>query len=189
MIPDEVELLRRAKEGDDQAFASLVRPCVDRAYRLALGIVADAAEAEDALQEALYKAWRALPQFRHDAAFSTWLYQIVRRASLDRTRRGPSLPLDVELEDTAAGHDPERRWEEVEARREVYAALGRLPVPYRTVLTLFYIEDLPIREIADILELPVGTVKTHLHRARRALRRVLSERRSPAAGCEGVVDG
>ncbi|SRR5690606_13391608 len=189
MLPDEAELVRRAKEGDDQAFASLVRPHVDRAYRLALSIIADPAEAEDALQDALYKAWRALPQFRHEAAFSTWLWQIVRRTSLDRIRRAPALAFDETLHDHDPAGDPAWRWEQAERRHEVFAALNRLPIAYRTVLTLFYVEELPIREIAEVLELPVGTVKTQLHRARKALRRALSDKKRRVEGLEGVVDG
>src|SRR5690606_10081880 len=189
MLPDEAELVRRAKEGDDQAFASLVRPHVDRAYRLALSIIADPAEAEDALQAALYKAWRALPQFRHEAAFSTSLWQIVRRTSLDRIRRAPALALDEKLPHRAAARGPALRWEQLATRHAAFAAVTRLPGASRTVLALFYVEELPIREVAEVVELPVGTVKTQLHRARKALRRALSDKKRRVEGLEGVVDG
>lgn len=84
MVQDEAKLLHRAKEGDGQAFAGLVEPCLDQAYRLALRLAGDPGEAEDALQEALYKAWRALPRFRGDARFATWLYRIVYRVAVDQ---------------------------------------------------------------------------------------------------------
>ena len=173
MVLGEAELLRRAREGDEQAFGRLVEACLDQSYGLALRITGHTAEAEDALQDALYKAWRALPGFRGDSKFSTWLYRIVWRVCVDRMQKGETLPLDVDLEDPRDEYDPQKRWEDVETRREVERALMQLPVAYRTVLTLFYIEDLPVREIAEILELPIGTVKTHLHRARRALQKVL----------------
>lgn len=174
----EAELLRAARGGDDQAFGRLIQTCLDPAYRLAVRILDDPTEAEDAVQDALYKAWRALPRFRADAKFSTWIYRIVWRVCVDYSRRKQSLLLDIDVVDTNTGNDPEERWEARETQSEVERALRRLSVPYRTVLTLFYIEDLPMREIADILELPLGTVKTHLHRARNALRKVLSEAES-----------
>jgi len=180
MVRDEAGLLRRAKEGDHQAFGQLVEPCLDQAYRLALRIVGDCGEAEDALQDALYNAWRALPRFRGESRFLTWLYRIVWRVSVDRLRKAKALPVDADLLDAAqaqgddAGwYDPERSLEGAETRREVEQALGRLPVAYRTALTLYYIEGLPVREVAQVLEVPVGTVKTHLHRARLALKKEL----------------
>lgn len=176
MNVSEAELLRRAKNGDDQAFGRLVEGCLDQAYRLALRIVGQA-EAEDALQDALYKAWRALPGFRAEAKFSTWLYRIVWRTCVDRARQGQTLPLDTDVLAATESLDPEKRWEEAEARREVEEALMQLPLAYRTVLTLFYIEDLPVREIAQILDMPVGTVKTHLHRARAAMRQIWAGRK------------
>lgn len=171
----EAELIRRAKNGDDQAFARLVEACLDQAYRLALRIVGPS-DAEDALQDALYKAWRALPGFRGEAKFSTWLYRIVWRTCIDRGRRVEALPLETDVPAAHEASGPELQWEEAETRREVEEALMELPVVYRTVLTLFYLEDVPVREIAQILEVPLGTVKTHLHRARAALRRVWASR-------------
>lgn len=182
MVPEEAELLRRAQEGDDGAFARLAKPCLDPAYRLALRLLGDPQEAEDAVQDALYKAWRALPHFRGEAKFSTWLYRIVWRVSTDRLRRPASLPLDAELKDVSEDYDPESQWEGIEAQREVERALSRLSAPYRAVLTLYYVEDLPVREIAAILQLPVGTVKTHLHRARQALKRALAAQEGGEGG-------
>lgn len=173
MGTDEAELLRAARKGDQEAFAQLVRPCLDPAYRLALRLLNDAAEAEDALQDALYNAWRALPNFRGHAKFSTWLYRIVWRQCADRWRR--RQPEKLEEACVVAGHDgdPAARLERLETRDEVESALRQLPAGYRIVLTLFYIEDLPVKEIAAIVDLPVATVKTHLHRARKELRKRL----------------
>ncbi|NLY47339.1 MAG: sigma-70 family RNA polymerase sigma factor [Tissierella sp.] len=177
----EAELLAAARQGNDEAFARLVRPCLDPAFRLALRILHDAAEAEDAVQDALYNAWRALPGFRGDARFSTWLYRIVWRQCVDRTRRRRPQPLEAPAAAAGSGDAPQARVAAQAPREELERALRRLPVRYRTVLTLFYVEDLPIKEIAAIVELPVGTVKTHLHRARRELRRLLE----PAARTAG----
>lgn len=175
MLESEAELLRRAKHGDDQAFGRLVEPSIDPAYRLALRILGDVHDAEDALQDALYKAWKALPRFRGEAKFSTWLYRIVWRTCVDRTRRRDPAPTEVGSVSAPQEFDPEARFEEAEERRTIEAALRRLPLPYQAVITLFYLEDLPLKEVAAILDLPVGTVKTHLHRARRALRTALAQ--------------
>lgn len=180
MDTGEVELLAAAQRGDDEAFGKLVRPFIDPAYRLALRMLNDAAEAEDAVQDALYNAWRALPRFRGEAKFSTWLYRIVWRQCADRSRRVKPLALDEDMVQIDQRHDPAGRFETAETRSEIEQALRRLSMPYRTVLTLFYIEDLPIKEIAEIVGLPVGTVKTHLHRARKELRKQLQ----PAAAAD-----
>lgn len=180
MDTGEVELLAAAQRGDDEAFGKLVRPFIDPAYRLALRMLNDAAEAEDAVQDALYNAWRALPRFRGEAKFSTWLYRIVWRQCVDRSRRVKPLALDEDMVQIDQRHDPAGRFETAETRSEIEQALRRLSMPYRTVLTLFYIEDLPIKEIAEIVGLPVGTVKTHLHRARKELRKQLQ----PAAAAD-----
>lgn len=180
MDTGEVELLAAAQRGDDEAFGKLVRPFIDPAYRLALRMLNDAAEAEDAVQDALYNAWRALPRFRGEAKFSTWLYRIVWRQCADRSRRVKPLALDEDMVQIDQRHDPAGRFETAETRSEIEQALRRLSMPYRTVLTLFYIEDLPIKEIAEIVGLRVGTVKTHLHRARKELRKQLQ----PAAAAD-----
>lgn len=178
----EAELLAAARQGNDEAFAQLVRPCIDPAYRLALRILNDAAEAEDAVQDALYNAWRSLPRFRGEAKFSTWLYRIVWRQCVDRTRRKQPPALEEDIVQSDQRHDPAIHFEATETRDEVEQALRRLSVPYRTVLTLFYIEDLSIKDIADIVGMPVATVKTHLHRARKELRKLLC----PAEEAVGV---
>lgn len=172
----ELELVRKAQEGDDHAFARLVEPCVDPAYRLAFRLLRSAHDAEDAVQDALYKAWRALSHFRGEATFSTWLYRIVWRTCADRARRPQPVPAEVEGAASPGGTDPQAQLEEAEERRAVEAALRRLPVPYQAAVALFYLEDLPLKQVAEILGIPVGTVKTHLHRARRELRAALSER-------------
>ena len=181
----ELEFVRSAQGGDDHAFARLVEPCLDPAYRLALRLLRNSHDAEDALQDALYKAWRALPRFRGEARFSTWLYRIVWRTCADRARRPEPVPAEVEGAAAPGGPDPQARLEEAEERRAVESALRRLPLPYQAAVALFYLEDLPLKEVAEILGIPVGTVKTHLHRARRELRAAMSE--SAGAGTTAIV--
>lgn len=170
----EAALLNAARRGDGEAFGRLIKPHIDSAYRMAWRMVGDPSEAEDVVQEALYKAWRALPTFRGEAKFATWLYRIVWRECANRQQARRPLPLEGEPADGTDAHNPLQRLQRREMQAEVERALQQLSLPYRTVLTLFYLEDLPLREIADVLDLPLGTVKTHLHRARKALRKLLS---------------
>lgn len=170
MGAEEAKLLRSAQSGDDHAFGRLVEPYLDPLYRLASRILNGRPEAEDAVQEALYRAWRALPTFRQDAKFSTWLYRITWRVCVDMLNKHETLPLDLDVKDRSRERDPERRLESIENKSVIEEALKDLSVHYRTALTLFYIEDLSVREIGEILGIPVATVKTHLHRARQAMK-------------------
>lgn len=178
----EAETLAAARQGDPQAFGRLVQPLLDQAYRLALRALGHRQEAEDAVQTALYKSWQALPRFRGDARFSTWFYRILWRECSDRLRRPPPRPVDPETARGDGAHDPERRWEDVEQRHLVAQVLERLPPPYRTALTLFYLEEFSVKEMAEILHLPVGTVKTHLYRARAAFKAELLKEQASREG-------
>jgi RNA polymerase sigma-70 factor (ECF subfamily) len=170
----EADAVERARAGDAEAFRVLVDAYRDRAFGLALRIVRSREEAAEVAQDAFVRAWRALPGFRADARFSTWLYRIVMRRAFDaaavlRRRRGREVALDdgggVEP-GAAPGPDPS-----AEARgRRLEALIARLPESQRVVVTLFYYEDQTIAEVAATLGVPEGTVKTHLHRARAALR-------------------
>jgi len=170
---EEAEWVRAARHGSHDAFRRLVDRYGDQAYETALRIVGRREEAEEAAQDAFLRAWRALPGFREEARFSTWLYRIVTRRALDaarglRTRSEREAPVEPEVIEAHAapgGPAPEA------SLRRLRSLLGGLePVP-RAVVTLFYLRDLPVREIAEILEMPEGTVKTHLHRSRAELRR------------------
>ncbi len=149
----------------------------DRAYGLALRIVRSEEDAEEAAQDAFVRVWRALPQFRGESKFSTWLYRVVVRCAYDasarlRARREREEPLDdgrgsVEGSGpAAAGPDPGARARE----RRVARLLEQLTEVQRAAVTLYYYEDQSVEEVARALDLPEGTVKTHLHRARAAMR-------------------
>lgn len=170
MEPSESELISRVCQGDDDAFAQLLLPYVDRAFRLAMHRLRNSEEAEDAVQEAMVKAWRGLKHFRGQSSFSTWFFRILWRTCSDRLRRVQPIPMQFEPPQISSEGDPQSRWD----LENIEEALKRISAPYQTVLVLHYVEDLPVKEIALILELPLGTVKTRLHRARKALRRVMS---------------
>lgn len=173
---DEAEAawVRDARRGDPDAFRRLVERYGDQAYETALRIVGRPEEAEEAAQDAFLRAWRALPGFREEARFSTWLYRIVTRRALDAARgarRRAEREAAVEPEILEAHPAPAGAPGPESAMRRLRPLLERLDPTPRAVVTLFYLRDLSVREVAEILELPEGTVKTHLHRSRAELRR------------------
>ena len=161
-------LLARHVEGDPDAFAALVRRHRDRLWAVAIRTTGDPEEAADALQDALLSAHRAAAGFRAEAKVSTWLHRIVVNACLDRLRRRqarPTLPL---LE----GVDPPAPGDAVDSRMTaltVTAALAQLPEETRTALVLVDLEGLPVDEVAALLGVPAGTVKSRCSRGRARL--------------------
>lgn len=169
----ELELIRRAQGGDQAAFGRLVEMHGDRAYALALRILRSVSDAEEVAQDALVRAWRSLPRFRGDSAFSSWLYRIVARQAFDRAaalksrRRREAGDEGIEqMAADGAGPDPETRERAAKLERLV-AGLSEVP---RAVVTLYYYQDRSVAEVARTLRMPENTVKTHLSRARAALR-------------------
>ena len=151
-------------------------------YNVALRITHDPDAARDCAQDAFIRAYRALHQYDPAYPFGPWLFRITTNASLNFVQRAHSREITVEeLPEDPEPHDvgPELtavRREEVE---EVLAAMAELPPPYRAALTLRHMQQLSYQEVADSLGIPLGTVKTHLHRARAALKAKLAERRGP----------
>ena len=175
------ELVRRAQRGEDEAYAMLVRRHAQVAFRTALAVCGDAAEAEDAAQEAFLKAHRALPRFRAGAPWRPWLLRIVGNEARNRRRaegRRRALALRVAAMDApgepAPGPD---LLVLLQAQRSALAdALGRLAPPFREVVVLRHLLELSEAECAAVLDLPVGTVKSRLARGLARLREDLGER-------------
>ncbi len=175
MAADERDLITRSCAGDLEAFESLVRAHQDRIYNLAYRLTGNREDATDAAQEAFIRAYRALPRFRRDAAFSTWLYRIATNAALDLVRRRPAVP-PVELTaDYRAPDNPEVEAQRRETHRRIHAALGHLPPEYRAAVVLRDLQGLDYEEIAHILQVPIGTVRSRLSRGRGALRAELTD--------------
>ena len=168
--------VERARGGDTEAFRKLVERHRDRAYGLAFRMLGSAAEAEETAQDAFLRAWRALPHFRGESAFSTWLHRIVVRRALDRqavlkSRRAREAPLEEAGPGQLAA--PPTTGEaalEPGLRRKLERLLDSLSEMQRTVVLLYYYEDRSVDEVARTLGIPEGSVKTHLHRARALLR-------------------
>jgi RNA polymerase sigma-70 factor (ECF subfamily) len=180
------ELAERAAEGDQAAFEVIMRRHNRLLFRTARSILRADAEAEDAMQEAYLRAWRALSTFRAESKLSTWLVRIVRNEALGRLRGrdGNVIPLDATI-DTADSDaeqsmedDPDRRPEcmamRSDVRRLVEARIDTLPDAFRTVFVLRAVEEWSVEEVSEALQLPEATVRTRYFRARGLLREGLS---------------
>lgn len=171
------DLLAAHVAGDPHAFGRLVARHRDRLWAVALRTTGDPEEAADGLQDGLVAAYRRAASFRGDAAVTTWLHRVVVNACLDRlraaaVRRTVALPEDHDAPlGPAAGEsaDPERHAEAAERRRAVLAGLAQLPVDQRAALVLVDMEGMSVQEAADVLGVPVGTVKSRCSRGRARL--------------------
>ncbi len=185
--PD-AELAARAGRGDTAAFEALMRRHNRTLFRTARAILRDDAEAEDALQEAYLQAYHALPGFRAEARFTTWMVRIVANEALMRlrkeTRRAQIVPMQSadatpgleELADTTREKNrPEPSAERAEMRRLLERQIDLLPDAYRTVFMLRAVEELPAEEVAAVLQIPEATVRTRFFRARSLLREALAQ--------------
>jgi RNA polymerase sigma-70 factor (ECF subfamily) len=175
-VVSDAYLVRRTQEGYIDAYEALVSRHAPRAYRVALRLLGNRHDAEDVTQEALIAAWQALPRFRADASFATWLYRIVTTRALNainRGRRTDSAPTDPELGD--AGRGPADQVERAQAADAVVAAVAALPPPQRVALVLHEFEGLSYAQIAEITASTIPAVRSHLHRARRTLASTLRD--------------
>lgn len=165
----DAELLARHARGDRDAFIELLHRHQDRLWRVALRTLGNADDAADALQDALLAAHRSAASYRGDAAVTTWLHRIVVNACLDLVRRRsarPTAPLDDGTATDRPAADDVATWE---TRQEVMAALRTLPIEQAAAVVLVDVEGFPVAEVAAMLEIPVGTVKSRCARARARL--------------------
>jgi RNA polymerase sigma-70 factor (ECF subfamily) len=176
----ETELVRRAQQGDRAAFGLLAAEIATRFLAIARRILRDVDLAEDATQQALVAIWRDLPQLRDPARFDAWSYRLLVRACYSEGRRtrawSPNLRILPADEPSETGG-----LESIIHRAELERAIRRLSVDHRTVLVLHHYADIPVDRVAQILEIPVGTVSSRLHHAMRAMRAALDADARPAA--------
>jgi RNA polymerase sigma-70 factor (ECF subfamily) len=180
---DDGALVERVRGGDVAAFEPLVEKYRQRVYRLAYNVLRDKEDAWDVAQEAFIKAYKALPTFRGQAAFYTWLFRIVMNVAHDKARQrgaagrafGTERVTEDEWERTMPdpGEEPDTAAVRAEQRRRISAALETLPEHHRAIIMLSDLEGLSYREIADVLNIPMGTVMSRLHNARKRLRAAL----------------
>ncbi|HUH87448.1 MAG TPA: RNA polymerase sigma factor [Pusillimonas sp.] len=200
---DEEALVVGILKKDAHAFETLMRRYNRRLYRTARSILKDDAEAEDALQEAYWKAYKAMDRFQFDARLSTWLTRIVINESLSRLRqsrrRGEFLEscevmamdkLNVKAETIAAREQrPDAMTWRTEIRTLIEEKLDNLPDAYRTIFMLRAVEEMPVSEVAAALEIPEATVRTRFFRARRLMREALVDEIDTHAGEAFSFDG
>lgn len=181
----EKELIEQAARGNRDAFGELVRRYEKKTLALSVHLCGNPEDGADAAQEAFLSAWRNLPAFRGDAQFSTWLYRLTSNACMDilRRRQRQDAHAGPSLDDEEIGFDapdpsptPQDAVERRELRQELRDALQALSPERREVLILREIHQLSYEEIGQALSLDVGTVKSRIHRAREALRKILLER-------------
>ena len=176
--------IKQVKNGDQNAFAEIVELYKDKVFQLCYRMLGNRHEAEDIAQEAFLRAYVNIHSYDTKRKFSTWLYRIATNLSIDRIRKKkPDYYLDAEV----AGAEgltmysqvaadvmlPEDEVESLELQEIIQNEILKLPDKYRSVIVLKYIDELSLKEISEILDLPVGTVKTRIHRGREALRNQL----------------
>ena len=179
-MDNEKKLIQRAQKGDHDAFASLVDEHQRYVYNLALRVVKDENEALDLAQETFVRAWTALPNFKGQSQFRTWLYRIVTNLCYNRLpnlrRSLNDLGDDVmeEIPETNS-RTPAQEFESNEIKRHLNEAIQNLDTKYQLLITLRYQNELSYDEIASTLNLPLGTVKTGIFRAKEQLRKTLAQ--------------
>jgi RNA polymerase sigma-70 factor (ECF subfamily) len=189
MRPEEKLLIDRCKRGDPAAFNDLLLKYERQVFNLAFRLTGNYDDANDVASDTFVRIYNSIGKFRGDSAFSTWLYRIVTNVYLDaRKRRLAHRNISLEeylemeegalprqIEDTSPG--PQAQAEEKEQRDMLQEVINELPEFQRIIIVLYHIQELPYEEIAEILNMPLGTVKSRLNRARRALReRLIAQR-------------
>lgn len=183
--PDDSVLIERSQRGDRQAFDTLIRKHEKRAYQYAYRLTSNPEEAGDVVADAFVRVYSALHNFKGQSAFTTWLYRILTNCFLDmrkKERSRPATSLEAALQ-TDEG-DLERQVEDdkptpldeaerSERERAIEGAVSLLPEYQRAMITMYHVETLSYEEIAEALDLPIGTVKSRLNRARLSLRELL----------------
>jgi RNA polymerase sigma-70 factor (ECF subfamily) len=173
---DEGALIERCRAGDDSAFGELVDRYKNLVYAMVSRMVNDRTQADDLAQDVFLKVHRGLPYFRGDARLSTWIYRIVANVCSEaRARYAPEVPIDGVRED----RPPIERgasdgaFADMELRDRLNKALAQLPEHYRFLVAAHYLDGIQYEALAETLGVPLGTVKTHLYRAKRRLRELL----------------
>lgn len=182
---EERSLIQKAQKGNIAAFEELVRQHEKMVYNLALRTLGNDSDAQDASQEAFIKAWTGLGSFRGDSKFSVWLYRLVSNVCMDMLRRRKNEALSLTVSDNEGeetvldipdeSSSPQSLLEKRELQQDIQKAIDSLPEDYRRVILLRELADLSYEEIARVLNMDLGTVKSRIFRARKKLCAILSD--------------
>lgn len=185
MIEDKIKQnIKLVKKGDQSAFEEIVGYYQNKVFAICYRMIGNRQEAEDIAQEAFIRAYLNIQSFDEDRKFSTWLYRIATNLTIDRIRKKkPDYYLDAEVKGTDGLNLyaqlpmeqalPEEEVESLEMQSYIQNEIMQLPAKYRSIIALRFIDELSLKEISEVLEIPVGTVKTRIHRGREALRKRL----------------
>jgi RNA polymerase sigma-70 factor, ECF subfamily len=177
----DIDIINRFKNGDTSAFGEIVLKYQDKVYNLCRHMLRSAEDAEDAAQDVFLKAFQALPKFQPDASLSTWLYRIATNTCIDRRKKpifeslfGDSGEGEKLINDRASdAPSPEKLYQSKQIDQALQENLGKLSPKLRAIIILKEIEDLSYEEIADTLEISMGTVKSRIARAREELQKLM----------------
>jgi RNA polymerase sigma-70 factor, ECF subfamily len=191
---DDIELVAASKKGDQDAFAQLVQRYQRRVFNLVYRMLQEYEEATETTQETFFAAWQGLPSFRGDARFPTWLYRIAYNCSLkslEQRKQNKALQVALQqeqsLERVDSAQSAEAQLEAHERQAFIQEHIAGLPAKYRIVLILRHLQDMTYEEMAEVLTMPIGTIKTHLFRARNLLKeRLQSLDRDRVMGTRGL---
>lgn len=172
----ELELIQRALHGDVEAWGEIVRRYKDAVFGIALGILGNPADAEDAAHDAFIRAYEGLHTFRLDKRFSTWIFAVTANVCKNKLRRERFFAPLKYISKLTKGGDPAQQLVHDERTRIIRESIDQLKPAYRMPLVLRYYAELDYKEIAEALGLPEGTVKIRLHRAKAQLKRILEQK-------------
>lgn len=178
------EKIKRVKKGDQAAYEEVVEIFQNRIYQHCFRMIGNIHEAEDLAQEVFIRAYVNIHSFDNSRNFSTWIYRIATNLTIDRLRkRKPDYYLDAEVKGTeglnmysqlaASERLPEDEVESLELQNYIHQEILSLPPIYRSIIILRYLEEFSLKQISEILDIPLGTVKTRIHRGRESLRNKL----------------
>ena len=200
MAEPSADMIRRAQAGDTDALTQLILSQQYYVYSIAMSVLKNPDDAADLAQEAFVRLFRALPQYNGESRFTTWLYRLVVNLGRDELRRrGRQVSIippvaDDEGQDELSGVADDDRWSDPalaldsrELRDEVRRALAQLEEHYRLVLTLYYFDDMKYGDIAEVLDIPLNTVKSHIRRGKERLAALLQAQAQPPAAARAVA--
>jgi RNA polymerase sigma-70 factor, ECF subfamily len=175
-LPHEQQLVERCRRGEEGAFQELVEADKTLVFSLIARSVLDRSRAEDLAQDVFLRVYRGLPYFRGESRLSTWIYRIVANVCLQEQGKRPAaqrLPDESDPTHASTIGTSDRRFSDLELKDRLDKAIARLPPNYRLLIAAHYLDGVRYEDLAEALQLPLGTVKTQLYRAKQQLRRLL----------------